>query len=141
MRVKRMPRRGIFNDVRESGTARLIFQKDEVLMVDLSKVVMRSDPKQEIEHVQKNVDGDRKSVQRAVCYNFAIGVLVTLLLLSVPVAEAGYIPSEDDSPINMVLNKLGFALLALAPARPAKSSAPESRQPLIVNPHHRPRSA
>ncbi|KJH41022.1 cullin family protein [Dictyocaulus viviparus] len=30
--------------------------------VDLSKMVMRSDPKQETEHVQKNVDEDRKSV-------------------------------------------------------------------------------
>ncbi|EPB80358.1 cullin family protein [Ancylostoma ceylanicum] len=33
--------------------------------VDLSKMVMRSDPKQETEHVQKNVDEDRKSVINA----------------------------------------------------------------------------
>ncbi|CAJ0606061.1 unnamed protein product [Cylicocyclus nassatus] len=128
---------------------------------------MRSDPKQETEHALKNVDEDRKSVQRAVCYNFAIGVLVTLLILSVPGAEAGYIPSEDDRPINMrvqcassgsqqtnidpigyvisaispafylilflVLNKMGFALPAAAPAptRPAES-AHESAQPLIT---------
>ncbi|VDL69346.1 unnamed protein product [Nippostrongylus brasiliensis] len=33
--------------------------------VDLSKMVMRTDPKQETEHVQKNVDEDRKSVINA----------------------------------------------------------------------------
>ncbi|RCN51234.1 cullin family protein [Ancylostoma caninum] len=33
--------------------------------VDLSKMVLRSDPKQETEHVQKNVDEDRKSVINA----------------------------------------------------------------------------
>ncbi|CAJ0588706.1 unnamed protein product [Cylicocyclus nassatus] len=31
----RMPRRGIFNDVRESGTARLIFQKDEGILMGM----------------------------------------------------------------------------------------------------------
>ncbi|CAJ0598614.1 unnamed protein product [Cylicocyclus nassatus] len=34
-------------------------------------------------------------------YSFAIAGVVTLLLLSVPAAEAGYIPKDDDRPINM----------------------------------------
>ncbi|CAJ0606346.1 unnamed protein product [Cylicocyclus nassatus] len=119
-------RSALESHITKEGLAAIANVADTAFTVDLSKVVMRSDLKQETEHVQKNVDEDRESVQRAVCYNFAIGVLVTLLLLSVP--GAGCIPSEDDRPINMKVqcessgsqptnrDPIGYLFSAISPA-------------------------